>query len=69
MAWTWRMLTDAGDEVTTEAGTPGFPNQADAESWLGEEWPALVEQGVDGVVLLEGDREVYGPMSLHPPTP
>ena len=26
----------------------------------------LGTQGVDQVRLLEGDREVYGPMSLHP---
>lgn len=67
MAWIWRLESDDGAEVEPDTGTPGFPSQADAESWLGEEWPALVEDGVDQVVLLEGDREVYGPMSLHPP--
>ena len=29
-------------------------------------WQELVAEGVDSVTLLEGDREVYGPMSLHP---
>ena len=30
-------------------------------------WRDLVEDGVDQVTLFEGDREVYGPMSLHAP--
>jgi len=33
---------------------------------VGEVWQELAAEGVDAVVLLEGDREVYGPMSLHP---
>ena len=28
---------------------------------------ALLDAGVDAVSLLEDDRVVYGPMSLHPP--
>jgi hypothetical protein len=28
-------------------------------------WRELLEDGVDAVTLLEGDRVVYGPMSLH----
>ena len=43
-----------------------FPSQADAESWIGEQWRELLEAGVDAVTLLEDDRVVYGPMSLHP---
>ena len=45
-----------------------FPAQADAESWIGEVWRDLLDHGVDAVTLLEGDRVVYGPMSLHPQT-
>ena len=41
------------------------PTQGDAETWLGETWRELLDAGVDAVVLLEDDREVYGPMSLH----
>ena len=44
-----------------------FSTQADAESWIGENWQQLLEGGVDQVSLLEGDRVVYGGMSLHPP--
>jgi hypothetical protein len=43
----------------------GFPSQSDAESWLGEVWRELLEDGVDQVTLFEAGREVYGPMSLH----
>lgn len=39
-------------------------NQSDAESWLGEHWRELAEQGVARVTLLEDGSEVYGPMSL-----
>ena len=33
---------------------------------MGEAWQELLADGVDAVSLLEGDRVVYGPMSLHP---
>jgi hypothetical protein len=62
--WRWRFEDAAGAEVTTTLGTPTFPSQSDAESWVGETWQELAEDGVDAVTLFEGDREVYGPMSL-----
>ena len=43
-----------------------FASQGDAESWLGENWRALLDAGVDQVTLLDDDRKEYGPMSLHP---
>ena len=72
MAWQWRYerTESAAPEVPQEA-TPDEPrtfnSQADAESWIGEEWQTLLTAGVDAVTLLEDEREVYGPMSLHPP--
>ncbi len=67
--WRWRLLDAEGGEVTLYGSTsgqgPSFSSQADAETWMGESWQDLVEQDVDSVVLIEGDREVYGPMSLH----
>jgi hypothetical protein len=67
--WHWRLLDAQGAEVTLPADTvtvdgPRFTSQGDAESWVGECWRELVDQGVASVVLLDGDREVYGPMSL-----
>ena len=64
--WHWRLLDPAGAEVRPETRpAPRFTSQSDAESWVGEFWRDLVDQGVDAVTLMEGDREVYGPMSLH----
>ena len=66
MSFTWRFET--ADDAPMEGGdlsTERFPTQADAESWIGEAWRELLDQGVDQVRLFEGDREVYGPMSLH----
>ncbi len=68
--WRWRFEDTAGAEVSqaaggTASGVTGFPSQSDAESWIGEVWRDLVDDGVDQVTLFEGDREVYGPMSLH----
>lgn len=64
--WLWRYERTDGSVVDDVPAGEGFPAQSDAESWIGEEWAALLEQGVDAVTLLEGDRVVYGPMSLHP---
>lgn len=41
-----------------------FPTQAEAEAWLGDEWPELAQDGVAQVTLVHGDELVYGPMSL-----
>lgn len=70
MVWTWRFEVSDGGPVEPEglATPPAFPTQSDAESWIGESWRSLLEAGVDQVTLLEDGYEVYGPMSLHPPT-
>jgi hypothetical protein len=72
MAWTWRYLDQKGRvvppaKVSGGGDGSGFPTQSEAESWLGERWRELADAGVDAVTLLEDDRDVYGPMSLHPP--
>jgi hypothetical protein len=69
MPWTWR-YEKAGGAVVSGAGLQEaiFASQGDAESWLGENWHALLEAGVDQVILLDDDRKEYGPMSLHPET-
>ncbi|GAA4698840.1 hypothetical protein [Nocardioides nanhaiensis] len=66
--WWWRLLDAEGSEVAVEGplADQRFPTQADAESWVGEFYAELAEEGVDAVTLLEHEREVYGPMSLHP---
>ncbi|MCW2800125.1 MAG: hypothetical protein JWQ70_1597 [Aeromicrobium sp.] len=62
MAWTWTLETAAG-EVTGRSEE--FESRGDAESWIGEEFGDLVNDGVDQVRLFDGDDEIYGPMSLH----
>ena len=69
MAWTWIFTDLQGKPVTdlpAAAVLTPFPSQADAETWLGERWRELLDGGVDAVVLWEDERQVYGPMSLHP---
>jgi hypothetical protein len=67
MPWTWR-YEKADGAAASGAGLQDaiFASQGDAESWLGENWRALIEAGVDQVTLLDDDRKEYGPMSLHP---
>lgn len=61
MAWRWvpdvAPTSDLGRDLV-------FPTQGEAESWLGEFYPDLVEAGVRAVSLYEEDRAVYGPMKL-----
>ncbi|WP_323790936.1 hypothetical protein [Nocardioides sp.] len=66
--WVWRLENAAGEEVAVsgDLAEQRFANQADAESWVGEIWADLAAEGVDAVTLFEHDRQVYGPMSLHP---
>jgi hypothetical protein len=67
LSWSWQ-LEKADGTVISSRGLPreSFSSQGDAESWLGENWRALLEGGVDQVSLLEEGRPVYGPMNLHP---
>lgn len=66
MAWTWRFEKADGVRVDPPVQPEDFTTQGDAESWIGENWRELAASGVNQVVLLEDDREVYGPMSLEP---
>lgn len=68
MGWTWE-LHPARDQATpppADQPASGFPSQAEAETWVGEVWRDLLDEGVDSVSLYEEGRLVYGPMSLHP---
>ena len=70
--WTWTFEDADGQPVLPAAGggpevpPEGFSAQADAETWVGEHWRALLAAGAEGAVLLEGERRVYGPMPLRP---
>ncbi|MGK5554840.1 hypothetical protein ACSNOI_24805 [Actinomadura kijaniata] len=64
MAWSWRLERADGQTVGTSDET--FTTQADAETWVGEKWRALREEGVAQVSLLDGEKVVYT-MSLSDP--
>ncbi len=60
--WSWILVGGTAENPPTPTA---FPSQAEAESWLGEAWRDLVDEGVDAVTLIHGEEVVYGPMSLH----
>lgn len=62
MAWTWTF--EKGDN-TVVGRSEEFDSRGDAESWVGEAFGDLTQDGVDQVRLFDGDKEIYGPMSLH----
>lgn len=62
MAFWWTYETVEGQPV---GKSPSFDNQGDAETWIGLEFDSVAESGADQVRLIEDDREIYGPMSLH----
>ncbi len=64
MAFRWRYEDADGAAVAGPSAT--FDDQIEAEDWLGRQWPGLLGAGVEAVTLLDGDDEVYGPMSLRP---
>lgn len=67
MSWHWRYEDGSGGAVERSGSTEGaerFSSQSDAESWLGEHWRDLLDDGVARVSLFEDGKAVYGPMSL-----
>ena len=66
MSFTWRFFGPDGTLLTgaTAPTAPASHSQGDAESWFGEEWRELAENGVASASLYDGDDKVYGPMPL-----
>ena len=63
MAWIWQFEKADGSNV---GASEPFESRSDAESWVGEAFEDLLEEGVDQVRLFEDAREAYGPMGLRP---
>jgi hypothetical protein len=51
MTWTWAFETSAGDVI---GRSELFESRGDAESWVGEAFGDLLEQGIDQVRLFDG---------------
>jgi len=50
MVWSWRFeKTDGTAASSGDVPKEAFGSQGDAESWLGENWRALLDSGVDQV--------------------
>lgn len=54
--WTWLLRDDAGKDLRR---TEAFDAQAAAEAWLAEAWPELRGEGVEEVLLFDGEVECY----------
>jgi hypothetical protein len=63
MSWTWRLESADGTPLPAPLA-PVQTTQSDAETWLGEAWRELADEGVAQVSLLFEGELVYGPMSL-----
>lgn len=64
----WSLTNAAGEQVVVPDDLAGqrFGDEQQAETWIGDVFSDLLAEGVDEVTLHEGERKVYGPMSLHP---
>jgi hypothetical protein len=63
VSFIWRLEAEGGTPLNG-LDSPTHPTQSDAESWLGEQWRELADQGVAQVSLLSDGVVVYGPMPL-----
>lgn len=61
ISWFWTFESASG-EPSGQSET--FDSRGDAETWIGEAFPDLVERGIVRVRLIEGVQEVYE-MSLE----
>lgn len=66
MAYSWRTSPPLSEDDRGDLGLDrAFVDQAEAEHWLTAFYADLSEAGVSTVTLMDGDRTVYGPMSLE----
>jgi hypothetical protein len=62
MVYLWRYADEAG--VVADGPDIAFASQEEAEGWLGETWPELLDHGIAEVSLFNDQQAVYGPMAL-----
>ena len=67
MSWSWQYLDHGGQVMNSPVEplvTSAFPSKSDAEAYVSDTWRELRAAGISAVTLVDGDRVVYGPMSL-----
>ena len=64
MVYLWRYADEAG--VVADGPRMEFASQEAAETWLGEVYADLLDEGITAVSLFNDRQAVYGPMSLSP---
>lgn len=65
MGYHWVSYPDVTPQLSEDLGLwTEFDDQGSAEGWLTQTFAELSEAGVAEVSLYEGDRLIYGPMSL-----
>ncbi len=65
MGYHWVTVPELAPQLAEDLGLlVEFDEQGSAEGWLTQTFAELVDAGVGEVSLYEGDRLVYGPMSL-----
>jgi hypothetical protein len=57
----WKLRGPSGEDLRE---TETFASQADAETWMGAHWAALLEEGAETVALV-GDGETLYDMGLR----
>lgn len=62
MSWFWTFESAAGEPI---GQSELFESRSDAETWIGESFADLSDEGIDRVRLFDGVTEIYGPMSLR----
>lgn len=66
MGYSWVVAPELPEAVQTELGLlTEFADQGAAEAWLTTAYSDLAAAGAREVSLYEGNRLVYGPMSLQ----
>jgi hypothetical protein len=65
MGYYWAATPEPDEDVAADLGLlVEYDDQGQAEAWLTTSYADLGDAGVHEVSLYEGDRLVYGPMSL-----
>lgn len=56
MTFTWVLHDAAGADLRS---TEAFETQAEAESWMGDRWQDLLDEGAETVTLMDDDTKLY----------